>query len=48
MRLLKKYAYKNMNCEQIAYVFRTAKMSVDPERYVLNRCLTPDGWKIAG
>jgi hypothetical protein len=48
MKLLKKYTYKNMRCETIQYSFRTTKIGVSPERYVLDSCLTPEGWKIAG
>lgn len=48
MKLLKKDRYRKLHCEQIQYTFQTTARSVSPERYVLNSCLTPDGWKIAG
>lgn len=47
IKLLKKYRSRNMQCERIQYTFQTTKRKVRPEHYVLNSCLTPEGWRIA-
>jgi len=47
IKLLKKYRYRNMQCEQVQYTFQTVRRTTNPEHYVLNSCLTPQGWKIA-
>ena len=47
IKLLKKYRYRSMQCERVQYTFQTTKKNVGPEHYVLNSCLTPNGWKFA-
>jgi hypothetical protein len=47
IKLLKKHRYKNIQCEQVQYTLQTIRRTVSPEHYVLNSCLTPQGWKIA-
>ena len=47
IRLLRKFTRGNLNCEQIEYTLTTAKKAVEPEHYMFNSCLTPEGWKIA-
>jgi surface antigen len=47
IKLLKKFSKGNLHCEQVAYTLTTTTKAVEPEHYVLNSCLTPDGWKIA-
>ena len=47
IKLLKKFAAKNMRCEEIGYTLSTTASNVSPEHYVLDSCLQPDGsWKI--
>lgn len=47
IKLLKKYRYRSMQCERVQYTFQTVKRNVSPEHYVLNSCLTPNGWKFS-
>ena len=47
IKLLKKFATRNMRCETIGYTLQTAAPAVTPEHYEFNSCLQPDGsWKI--
>ena len=47
IKLLKKFAARNMRCEEIGYTLVTTASAVSPEHYVLDSCLQPDGsWKI--
>jgi surface antigen len=47
IKLLKKFAARNMRCEEIGYTLVAAASAVSPEHYVLDSCLQPDGsWKI--
>ena len=47
IKLLRKFRKGNLHCEQVAYTLTTTKKAVEPEHYVFNSCLTPEGWKIA-
>jgi surface antigen len=47
IKLLSKYRSRNMQCKRIQYTLRTTARNVSPEHYVLNSCLTPEGWRIA-
>ena len=47
IKLLKKFAARNMHCETIGYTLVTTASNVSPEHYEFNSCLQPDGsWKI--
>ena len=47
IKLLKKFAARNMRCETIGYTMTTTATAVAPEHYEFNSCLQPDGtWKI--
>ena len=47
IRLLKKFAARNMHCEEVGYTQMTTAVAVSPEHYILDSCLQPDGsWKI--
>ena len=47
IKLLKKFAARNMRCEEIGYTLVTTARAGSPEHYVLDSCLQPDGtWKI--
>jgi surface antigen len=47
IKLLKKFAARNMRCETIGYTLVTTANAVSPEHYEFNSCLQPDGsWKI--
>jgi surface antigen len=47
IKLVRKFRKGNLRCEQVAYTVTTTKKAVEPEHYVFNSCLTPEGWKIA-
>jgi hypothetical protein len=47
IKLVRKFRKGNLQCEQVAYTLTTTKKAVEPEHYVFNSCLTPEGWKIA-
>jgi surface antigen len=47
IKLVRKLRKGNLQCEQVAYTLTTTKKAVEPEHYVFNSCLTPEGWKIA-
>ena len=47
IKLVRKFRKGNLRCEQVAYTLTTTKKAVEPEHYVFNSCLTPEGWKIA-
>jgi len=47
IKLLRKFRKGNLHCEQVAYTFTATKKAVEPEHYIFNSCLTPEGWKIA-
>jgi surface antigen len=47
IELVNKFKKGNLNCEQVAYTLTTTKKAVEPEHYVFNSCLTPEGWRIA-
>ncbi len=47
IKLLKKFAVRNMRCEEVGYTLTTTTRAVSPEHYQFNSCLQPDGtWKI--
>jgi hypothetical protein len=48
IKLLHKFRKGNLRCEEVAYTLTTTKKAVEPEHYVFNSCLTPEGWRIAG
>ena len=47
LKLLHKFKKGNLQCEKVAYTLTTKKNAVEPEHYVFNSCLTPEGWRIA-
>jgi surface antigen len=47
IKLLKKFTKRNLYCERVAYTLTTTTKAIEPEHYVFDSCLTPDGWKIA-
>jgi hypothetical protein len=47
IKLLKRFNRGNLRCEQNVYTLTTTKKAVEPEHYVFNSCLTPEGWRIA-
>jgi surface antigen len=47
IKLLRKFRKGNLHCERVAYTLTTTKKAVEPEHYVFDSCLTPEGWKIA-
>jgi hypothetical protein len=47
IKLLHKFRKGNLQCEEVAYTLTTTKKAVEPEHFVLNSCLTPEGWRIA-
>jgi hypothetical protein len=47
IKLLRKFRKGSLHCEQVPYTLTTTKKAVEPEHYVFNSCLTPEGWKIA-
>jgi surface antigen len=48
IRLVKKLALKDQQCEELEYTMRTARPEIYSEHYHFTSCLQPDGtWKIA-
>ena len=47
IKFLKKFTKRNLYCERVAYTLTTTTKAIEPEHYVFDSCLTPDGWKIA-
>jgi hypothetical protein len=48
IRLVKKLALRDQQCEELEYTMRTARPEIYSEHYHFTSCLQPDGtWKIA-
>jgi surface antigen len=47
IKLLRKFRKGSLRCEEVAYTLTTTRKAVEPEHYVFNSCLTPEGWRIA-
>ena len=48
IRLVKKLALRDQQCEELEYTMRTAQPEIYSEHYHFTSCLQPDGtWKIA-
>jgi hypothetical protein len=47
IKLLRKFRKGNLYCEEVGYTLTNIRKSVEPEHYVFDSCLTPEGWKIA-
>ena len=47
VKLLRKFRKGNLACEEVGYTLTNTRKAVEPEHYVFDSCLTPEGWRIA-